>query len=312
MKAFLLHHLICPACLPKEFPLGIKAHKTDRRHDDDILSGELHCPKCSRIFPIKEGIAYLQANQNLRGMRYEDPDMVDRYLWSHYSDMTDLPASDSAPFFWDSCLEKNSPASFDAGCAVGRLVFEMGRSGGMAVGCDLSESFIRAARNLMHQRSCRFSLPLEGKIRESFTISLPESWRTDTIDFIVADAQALPFSKDTFQQVSSLNLLDRVPHPLAHLYEMNRVAAVKGASFLFADPFSWLTSPAPEERWLGGTISGPYSGRGNDNVRDLLQGKGSVMLPAWTVTAAGRHGWWIRTHQNHSEHIVSDYMIATR
>ena len=312
MKTFLLQHLICPACLPRECNLVVKTHKIDRRYNDDIISGELVCPKCNRIFPIKEGVAYLQANQDSRGTRYEDPDMVDRYLWSHYSDLLEPPQADVPPFFWSSCLTQTPAASFDAGCAVGRLVLEMGRSGNMAVGCDLSGSFIRTARNLMKTRRCRFSLPLEGKIRETFTVLLPESWQTDNIDFIVADAQALPFSRGIFQQVSSLNLLDRVPHPLAHLYEINRVAAPTDASLLFADPFSWLTSPAPEERWLGGTISGPYSGRGNDNVRDLLLGKNSIMMPAWNIAHSGRHEWQIPTHRNHSEHIISDYMVAKR
>ncbi|NTV48691.1 MAG: methyltransferase domain-containing protein [Geobacteraceae bacterium] len=312
MKEFLLQHLICPSCLPKENSLAVKVQKIDRHCNNDILSGELHCLKCKRDFPIKNGIANLQVNQDVRGIRYEDPDMVDRYLLSHYSDLLDSTELISEPFFWDSLLETNRSLSFDAGCSVGRLVFEMANKSSWAVGCDLSESFISTARNLMNSRRYKFSLPLEGKLRETFDVNLPDSWRTDNAEFIVADAQYLPFRRETFQQVSSLNLLDRVPYPLAHLYEMNRVVSQKNASFLFADPYSWLTSPAPEERWLGGSTTGNYAGRGKDIVRELLQGKGSILMPAWQIEESGRHKWTLRTHRNHIELVYSDFMVAKR
>lgn len=312
MKEFLLPHLICPACLPKENALDIKERKMDRHRENDIVSGELHCCKCKRSFPIKDGIAYLQVNQDVRIMRYEDSGMVDRYLLSHYSDILDSPEYESGPFFWDSLLETNLSSSFDAGCSVGRLVFEMGKKGSWAVGCDLSGSFIKAARNLMNSRRIKFYFPIEGKLREAFEATLPDSWRTDNVEFIVADAQYLPFRRETFQQISSMNLLDRVPYPLAHLYEMNRVASQNNASFLFADPFSWLTSPAPEDRWLGGSATGSYAGRGKDIVRGLLQGKGSILMPAWEIGESGQHRWALRTHQNHLELISSDFMVAMR
>lgn len=312
MKAFLLPHLICPACLPKENPLDIKAQKMGGHDNGEISFGELHCPKCRKIFPIKDGIANFQVNQDLRGIRYEESDMVDRYLWSHYADLLVQQGQDNPSYFWETLLETGSSSAFDAGCSVGRLVFEMGNKSGWAVGCDLSGSFIHAARTLMNNRRCRFSLPLEGKLREAFEIALPDSWRTDNVEFIIADAQYLPFRRETFQQISSLNLLDRVPYPLAHLYEMNRVASPKEASFLFADPFSWLTSPAPEERWLGGSATGSYAGRGRDIVRGLLQGNGSILLPAWEIKESGLHKWTLRTHQNHRELIYSDFMVANR
>ena len=312
MKDFLLPHLICPACLPKENALDVRAYKMDRQRKNDIVSAELHCLKCKRIFPVKDGIADLQVFQDLIGRRYEDSSMVDRYLLNHYSDILDAPESGLEPFFLGSLLETGSLSSFDAGCSVGRLVFEMGNKSGWAVGCDLSLRFITAARNLMNSRHCTFSLPIEGTLRETFNATLPDSWCTDNVDFIIADAQYVPFRRETFQHVSSLNLLDRVPYPLAHLYEMNRVASQNNASFLFADPFSWLTSPAPEDRWLGGSALGNYAGRGKDVVSGLLQGKGSLLVPAWKIEASGQHSWSLRTHQNHRELISSEFMVAKR
>ena len=123
---------------------------------------------------------------------------------------------------------------------------------------------------------------------------------------------AVPFARDTFQQISSCNLLDRVSYPLAHLYEMNRVACPSGASFLFADPFSWSTSSAPEERWLGGTTIGEYAGRGADNVRRLLTAPDTLLSPPWQVTREGSIAWNMRTHTNHREQIRSQYLLAVR
>ena len=213
---------------------------------------------------------------------------------------------------WASCLADRSLSAFDAGCAVGRLTFEMSSRSEWAVGCDLSLNFIRAARRLARERCYTFSLPLEGNLREKFHCELPANWRSDNVEFIVADALALPFARNTFQQISSLNLLDRVNYPLAHLYEMNRVSQSSGASFLFADPFSWSTTAAPEERWLGGTTVGKFAGRGLDNVRALLAGKNKILTPSWKIAREGSITWTMRSHTNHCELINSEYLLAER
>ncbi len=313
MKQFLLPHLICPACLPKEYPLSLTAVHED---DGDIITGTLSCSKCRKRFPIKDGIACLLPDPDSSPAgaqwRYEEKGMTDRYLWSHYGDLlgNQLIEDTSAP--WADYLSESATAGFDAGCSVGRITFEMANRCRLAVGCDLSHGFIKTARRLAQQRRLDFSLPLEGNLTETFHLSLPESWRTDNVEFVIADALRLPFSANSFDQIASLNLLDRVSYPLAHLFEMNRVATTEGASFLFADPFSWSTTAAPEERWLGGTVSGPYPGRGKNNVRALLEGKDRILVPAWSIARTGSHAWKMRTHCNHYEVITSEYLVAKR
>ena len=181
-----------------------------------------------------------------------------------------------------------------------------------AVGCDLSQNFVRTARRVAQERKMKYSLPPEGKLRETFQIAIPEALRTDNVEFIVADALRLPFARETFGQSSSLNVLDRVSYPLAHLFEMNRIAAVKEASFLFASPFSWSSSEIPEERWLGGTVTGPYAGRGMENVRSLLEGKGKVLAPSWQISFAASVQWKMRSHRNHCELFTSETIVAER
>ena len=262
MKRILLPHLICPACLPKEYPLRATV---DREIDGDIITGILSCAKCNSRFPLRDGIACLlpapDTGPALGERRYEEEGMTARYLWSHYGDLSGFTDCGDANRQWAQTLTGHVASSFEAGCSVGRMTFEMAARSELAVGCDLSHSFVKTARRLARDRHLTFNLPLEGNLLEDFTVTLPDSWRTDNVEFIIADALRIPFARDTFCRVASINLLDRVNHPLAHLFEMNRVARTQNASFFLADPFSWSTGPAPEERWLGGTMTGPYRGR---------------------------------------------------
>ncbi|MBC7962841.1 MAG: methyltransferase domain-containing protein [Steroidobacteraceae bacterium] len=313
MKRKLIPLLICPACLPKEQPLELDS---SRVRDGDIISGELSCRKCRKRFPIRDGIAVLtpepESGTSAGQWKYEESGTVDRYLWSHYADLMNAPDAGDAYAAWASLLAPHSDISLDAGCAVGRLAFEMSLRSELAIGCDLSPLFIRTARRLARERSISFSLPLEGNLRESFRFELPAAWRSDTVEFIVADAQALPFAAGTFQQISSLNLVDRVRYPLAHLFDINRVARSSGAFFLFSDPFSWSTANTAEELWLGGMPGGPNAGRGIDNIRALLTGKQKIIAPAWLITRQGSVNWRLRSHSNHYEMIRSEFLAAER
>lgn len=313
MKKIILPFLICPACLPKEQPLRLA---TEREADGDIVAGTLSCGKCRRYFPVRDGIAHLLADPDggpSGGQRrYEETGMTDRYLWSHYGDLLGDRGAGDANARWAELLAGTGTAAFEAGCSVGRITFEMAARNKLAVGCDLSLPFIRTARRLARDRRLKFTLPLEGNLRESFEVTLPESWNTDSVEFILADALRIPFARETFSQVASLNLLDRVSYPLAHLYEMNRLACTGGASLLFADPFSWSTDAAPEEVWLGGTTTGPYRGRGAENVRRLLEGQGKILAPPWRISREGAVAWRLRTHRNHYEVITSQFLAAVR
>ena len=313
MKRFLLPHLVCPACLPKEYRLSVSV---DHERDGDIVTGHLSCNKCRRRFPIREGIADLLPNPDARlsegQWRYEEPDTVNRYLWSHYADLHGDAENAAAIAAWAGCLAGESRFALDAGCSVGRIVFEMAARNSWAVGCDLSHSFVRHARRLARERSLKYSLPVEGNLRETFLITLPQAWPADNAEFVVADALRLPFAKETFQQSASLNVLDRVNYPLAHLVEMNRVAGTRDASLLFASPFSWSSSEISEERWLGGTVTGPYQGRARDNVRSLLEGKGKILAPPWRISFEGSVQWKMRSHSNHCEVFRSATLVAQR
>jgi uncharacterized protein YbaR (Trm112 family) len=312
MKKSLLEMLVCPVCLPDE--IALKAVITDQQHED-ITKGALTCPKCSRTYPIREGIAFLdpspQKSPNAAS-KYETAPVVSSYLWSHYGDILGDPEASSAYAEWAGLVNGGSGVVLDIGSAVGRFTFEMSRTHDFAVGIDNSVAFIRAARELMARGRKTFTLRQEGVLTREETVVLPGSWQTDKVEFIVGDALALPFRSRNFSALASLNIADKVPLPLKHLQEVNRVAREKEVQFVLSDPFSWSTEAAKEEDWLGGKATGTYAGRGIDNIIALLTGKDRKLLPAWRVTRQG-HVWWkIRTHANHFELIRSCFVTAER
>ena len=313
MKTQLIDLLICPTCLPLEKKLVCQIQERD---GDDILSGSLKCEACGTRYLIKDGIASLlprtKGNKREKPSKYESSSVVSSYLWSHFSDMLVEAEACKAYEDWAELIDHQNGVSLDAGCAVGRFTFEMSVKSDFAVGIDNSDSFISTARKLMKNRELEVTIKEEGLLTREKRIQLPKRWSPAKVEFIVGDAQVLPFRSRTFSLLSSLNLIDKVPLPLRHLEEMNRVARDTDAQFLVSDPYSWSSDIAKEENWLGGTHEGPFSGEGVNNVVSLLAGEKGEFSPPWRIDKQG-HVWWrIRTHRNHFEFIRSCFIKASR
>ena len=313
MKKILLDLLICPACLPDENPLHEKIVESS---GEDILAGELSCPGCGKCYPIEDGIADLEltpySSETLSENKYETAPVVSSYLWSHYADILNDENASDAYQKWVELMQPHDGLAVDAGGAVGRFAFEMAQKCDFAIGLDTSRAFIKTARELMLQGQMTVALKQEGNITTDVNLTLPPDWRTTNVEFIVADALALPFRAQSAGSFSSLNLIDKVPRPFKHLEEMNRVTRDSQAQFLLSDPFSWSEEAAEEEEWLGGKTSGPFAGKGLDNVMALLGKERDKLQPTWDISTHG-HVWWkIRTHTNHYEQIRSCYMKASR
>ncbi len=312
MKKWLTEILVCPSCLPRERRLRENIYK---EYNNDVIEGELICEQCRRSYPVRDGVAFLQIQHPGEadlGNRYESSPVLSSYLWSHYGDLLkDVEAFDTY-VQWAGLIRENPGFCVDIGSAVGRFVFEMSRKSRFVVGIDNSVSFIRAARELMVSRVKAIPLTQEGSLVKELKLTLPADWDMENIEFIVGDAMALPFRAGLFSALSSLNLIDKVPVPMKHFTEMNRVARETDVQFLFSDPFSWSEDVAEQENWLGGKINGDFSGKGMDNVISLLQGKKGDLLPQWRIVEQG-HVWWkIRTHINHFELIRSCFVKAER
>lgn len=310
MKRFVIKILVCPKCLPKEVSLVCREEQAE---GDDVWKGYLQCPSCSTRYPITEGIADLTVSGGWNGLmsksKYETEEVVSSYLWSHYADLFSDPDATDAYSRWAALMKTGLGFALDAGCAVGRFAFELARKRSAVVGFDISRSFIRGARELMVNRGMDFFLKEEGRITRRQTIELPSSWNTGNLEFIVADARTTPFAKGVFSSLSSLNLLDKVPKPLEHLAEMNRVASQFQSEFLVSDPYSWSLEVADEEDWLGGVNEGKNAGRGWENLESILK---ETLTPPWYVEERGSVWWKIRNHANHYELIRSCFTKAVR
>lgn len=300
--------LICPACLPQETGLQLSTQETQ---GPDILQGALQCPACRRAYPVQEGIAILlvRSGEVSGADHYTRPQVLSAYLWSQFADLWEDSDAGDAYLRWSTLLQGASGAALDVGCAVGRMTLELAAAGGFALGIDRSWPFIRSARTLARQGHLEFALTDEGLLSEPRTIHLPERLRAVPVEFLVADALALPFPKSFFQRTLSLNLLDKLPDPRRHLAELNRVAATDTATLLISDPYSWSQDMASPERWLGGTATGPWAGRGSDNLRRILA---RDCAPAWQVTQEETIPWIIRNHARHFELIRSHTLLAER
>lgn len=313
MKRHVADFLICPRCLPEEQGLALETHES---LGSEVVDGVLRCPLCQAEYPITEGIAFLLPNGQKSSVtgnaRYETPEVASAYLWSHYADLLGDDDATQAYAEWAEQFPAGAGIALDAGCAVGRLAFELSRKCDLIIGIDISRSFIRAARKLLIDLRLDFHLKEEGNLCEKRCIKLPKTWKGERVEFMVADAQALPFRSRVFSRMASLNLLDKLPKPLRHLREMSRGALKVGAQILVSDPFSWSTEYASEEDWLGGRSSGIYAGRGLDTVQAILEGRFGGICPPWAVQSRGSVWWKIRHHRNHFELIRSCYIMAGR
>jgi len=313
MKKRILEMLVCPVCLPEEYGLDPLISKEEEK---DIVEGVLTCQHCGRKYPIQSGIAFMDPaspNKTKNAIsKYEAASVLSSYMWSHYGDLLKDENASAAYQDWHHLMHPLSGFALDAGCAVGRFTFELSRKSDFAIGIDNSVSFIRTARELMLKREKEIQLLQEGFVSRKATVLLPESWEKSNTEFLVGDAQRLPFRSETFSSLASLNLVDKVPKPLKHLKEMNRAAKPSQAQFLFSDPLSWSEEVTEPENWLGGTHEGPYSGDGVKNVMDILAGRKNGLGSRWNIEKTG-HVWWkIRTHQNHFELIRSCFIKANR
>jgi SAM-dependent methyltransferase len=266
------------------------------------------------VYPIQQGLAFLdpELREASATNRYETLPVLSSYLWSHYGDVLKDELATDAYRRWAELMAPQAGACLDTGSAVGRFSFEMAKKFDFVVGVDNSVSFIRTSRELMKRRRAELALPEEGVLTREELLIFPEDWRTGNTEFIVGDVQALPFRGGAFAGVSSLNVVDKVAKPLTHLAELNRLAQTQNAQLLFSDPFSWSKEVAPEEDWLGGKQNGHFSGRGQENVIALLEGKIGGLSPFWKVTEEGHIWWKIRTHRNHFELIRSCFIKASR
>jgi SAM-dependent methyltransferase len=314
MKHWMADKLVCPACSDREAPLDLNVKE---EKDGDVLEGKLGCPVCRAGYPIRQGVAVLlaedsEARKALDESRgYNSPAMLSSYLWSHFCDLFGDPDASEAYKFWSSGLEKTDGDALDIGCAVGRLTFDMVGTHDRAVGIDTSAVFVQKAREIMFRKRMDFDMIVEGHLTKPVSCDFGDR-DFDGVEFIVADAMALPFRSGDFATVSAINVLEKVSDPLKHLEEVDRMLRKSASTFVFSDPFSWDENFSPREKWLGGNGSRIYSARGIDTMRRLFSGEFGVFNPPFNIVDQRDIKWKIRKTAHLFEHIVSQYLLGRR
>lgn len=313
MKKWVTDKLICPQCLPSEIPLKLTSIE---EHLDDVTNGELACRACGSRYPIRHGVATILPEDTRIVLNhkngYNSPEMLSAYLWSHFSDLLSETRATDAYRIWSDSFQISKGDALDVGCAVGRLSLELAQTHQRVVGIDTSATFIRKAREILQCRHLKFELIVEGKITEPREFIFDRNWNFDNVEFIVADALALPFRQDDFATVAAINLLEKVPDPLKHLTEVDRVLQQRVSRFLFSDPFSWDAKVSPPEQWLGGNGNQRYSQRGIETMRRLFGGEYDIFTPPLSIVSEGNVSWKIRKTENLWEHITSQFLVGQR
>jgi ubiquinone/menaquinone biosynthesis C-methylase UbiE/uncharacterized protein YbaR (Trm112 family) len=313
MKKWLIDKLICPECLNEETSLNIDIKK---EQGDDVAEGELSCSVCNRSYPIHDGIAVVLPDTSMPVISdasgYNSKNMLSSYLWSHFSDMFKDPCATDAYRVWSSFFREANGYALDVGCSVGRLSFELSKSHSNVIGIDTSISFIRKARELLIKKRLNFDLTIEGLITEERSCDFDSTWNYDRIDFIVADALRLPFRKNTFSTVTSINILEKVSRPIQHLADINRVLRKEKSMLVFSDPFSWDEAVSDPKHWLGGVENGNGKKRGIDNISSLFLGEKNIFDPPLEILDKGNVSWKIRKTENLWEYINSQFIVGTR
>ena len=313
MKKWVSEKLICPECLAKEIPLDLTIAEA---HGDDVVEGELTCASCGRSYPIRKGVAIIlpEASKSVLSETagYNSKNMLSSYLWSHFCDFLNDPAATDAYRTWSSFFKQSDGDALDIGCSVGRLSLELSKTHSRVIGIDTSVSFIEKARELARKKTLEFDLIIEGFITEKRACAFDADFNYDHVDFIVADALALPFPGRVFSTVTSINLLEKVASPIRHLIDINRVLKEKKSMFVFSDPFSWDETVSDPEVWLSGGLNGNGNRRGIDSISQYFTGKNHVFNPPFEILEKGNVPWKIRKTENLWEHIMSQFIVGTR
>jgi SAM-dependent methyltransferase len=313
MKKWLKEKLICPECLKNEIPLDLNIIT---EADDDVIEGNLTCSACKRSYPIHNGVAVILPEKSMSivtdASGYNSKNMLSSYLWSHFCDFLNDPDATDAYRIWSSFFKPSDGVALDIGCAVGRLSFELSKTHSAVIGIDTSISFIEKARELMRKKTLEFDLIIEGFITEKRACAFDADFNYDQVDFIVADALALPFANRFFSTVTSINILEKVSSPIGHLADINRVLKEKKSMFVFSDPFSWDESVLHPDYWLSGGTNGNGNCRGIDSISSYFSGKDEIFNPPLEILEKGNVPWKIRKTANLWEHINSQFIVGMR
>lgn len=145
MRDFLMQLLDCPEC--RSGPLRLKAQE---RRDGEIISGQITCDGCGRVYPVINGIPRFLKN-------YQKSQVQKRFehqwkKWGRDEVIFGRTREESKKFFLDFSGSAINPkylkgkVSLDGGCGHGRFAEIMAECGAFSVGLDIG-SGVEIARH---------------------------------------------------------------------------------------------------------------------------------------------------------------------
>jgi len=235
------------------------------------------------------------------------------YGWTHFQDLISAPPRDDlnsanntlvncAQTGFELIAQNNFSPILDIGCSVGRTSFELADNyQGLVLGVDVNFSMLRIAQSILHKGFLRFPLRRYGIVYDEIEQSNLSFSNSNNVDFWCCNALSLPFSDDSFELTTSLNVLDAVNSPYDLLQSIYRVLKPSGNA-LFSTPFDWSTSATPIEAWIGG-----HSQRSESNGSPEIMLK--TLLQNMTNSTNGyglslcneikTYPWTLRIHDRH-------------
>jgi SAM-dependent methyltransferase/uncharacterized protein YbaR (Trm112 family) len=317
---------VCPGCRDEAAAHPLRLGSVAREADGAVLEGVLECtnPLCRREHPVIDGIPVVVADlagwaahqldavlrrddlspllQTLLGdaagpgSAYErDRIHLSGYVHAHFAPDGGFGAVVDAAL---GLLE--APPSglwIDAGCAAGGASFALARAGAeLVVGVDLAFGVLRAAETARRERRVRYPLRRLGLVYDEQE-AVVDDFPAGRVAFWCCDVGALPFGPGSAAGVLSLNVLDCVPSPLAHLAELGRVLG-PGAPALVTTPYDWSIAATQPAAWIGGhSQRGGQGGSGAGELRRILGGGAGIDLGLRVAAERDDVLWRVRSHE---------------
>lgn len=287
--------LVCPHCIKQgqEITLDL-IDGVSVIENDDVKYGTLMCLACKSSFPIVDGIAIFPTAQEAK--KYGNEGVALAYLLTQYrdviaqemnavltdrqNDLTGYYSTAQTESYYDNLISllhsriKEGSQILDIGCAVGRLSRKLATQGGFIIGVDISLAEVKLARTLLlgGEAEVRLGLPISSGSDTSnrgISIRLDEA-NQHNVEFIVADAELLPFRNGHFDVICASSVIDRVPDIDQFLKRVDRIAH-DGTTLLLTSPFDFSEKYTSKDKWLGQKAFGTSEGLAEQALKELLR-----------------------------------------
>lgn len=251
----------------------------------------------------------------------ELPWVTARYIWAHYASATDeaseFPAwwgraladypSCDTPYDWGLSQLSRHPVTsspglaVDIGASVGGMAWRLTRDERIhaVLGVDLAfRAVLTARRLLLAEPAALERYDREEEEGKFVTCGIALDRPSGAVDFVVADAGALPLPAGGVSCATSLNLIDVLPSPTGLFRECARVLGEDGLLML-ASPYRWdVHSPQ--------SANPPLDETGPVFVRQHIAGQFAILAESAEVP------WLIRLSRRRWNVYLCDCLIARR